>query len=81
MIAVIDLSEAFIPEKILHRKIITPFYNISLKTKTTMNFEYGRDYFDFPEGVLFGIAPDQIIEVDETGKKGDMGDLVFVHSP
>lgn len=73
LITVVDLAEVSIPAQMLHQKIMSPFYSITVKTKTTMNFKYGRGYFDFAEGVLFGLAPNQIIEVDETAQKGDMG--------
>lgn len=72
LICVIDLSDVKIPEELLNLKIGTPFYNITLKTKTSQLFKYGREYFDFSEGFLFGIAPNQIIEIDETSEKGDM---------
>lgn len=71
LVSVIDLSEVAISEEMLNVKIGTPFFNITLKTKTSQLFKYGREYFDFSEGFLFGISPNQIIEIDETSKKGD----------
>ncbi len=80
LITVIDLSDVEISKAFLHKKIGTPFYNITLKTKTSQLFKYGRDYFDFTEGFLFGISPHQIIEVDETSKKGDIeGWALYFH--
>jgi AraC-like DNA-binding protein len=72
LVSVINLGKVEISENFLNFKIGAPFYNISLKTKTSQLFKYGREYFDFSEGVLLGIAPNQIIEIDETSKKGDM---------
>ena len=80
LISVIDLSEIKISEELLGLKIGTPFYTITLKTKTAQLFKYGRSYFDFSEGFLFGLAPNQIIEIDETSEKGDMeGWAVYFH--
>lgn len=72
LITVIDLSKARVPKQMLHQKITTPFYNITLKTKTSATFKYGREYFDFAEGMLLGLAPNQIVEIEETSEKGEM---------
>lgn len=80
LISVIDLSQVRIREDQLHQKIATSFYNITLKTKTAQLFRYGREYFDFSEGFLFGVAPNQVIEVDETCEKGDLeGWALYFH--
>ena len=72
LITVFNLSDVAISPDMLHKKIRNNFYSITLKTQTHLSFKYGREYFDFAEGFLFGLAPNQIIEVDETAKKGDM---------
>lgn len=72
LVSVIDLSQVRFTDEMLHQKVATTFYNITFKTKTAHPFKYGREYFDFAEGVLFGIAPHQVIEMDETSEKGDM---------
>jgi AraC-like DNA-binding protein len=77
---VIDLSEVSVPEEMLYQKLTNPFYTITLKTKTSVEFKYGRDYFDFSEGVLLGLAPNQIIEIDEVAEKGAMeGWALYFH--
>lgn len=81
LITVINLAEVSIGEEMLHQKIATSFYNITLKTKTAMAFRYGREYFDFSEGFLFGIAPNQIVEVDETSERGDMAGWALYFHP
>ncbi len=72
LISVLDLSKISIPNSALNKKVVTPFYNISLKTMTAQAFKYGRKYFDFSEGFLLGIAPNQVLEIDETSEKGVM---------
>lgn len=80
LVSVIDLSQIRIREDQLHQKIGTSFYNITLKTKTSQLFRYGREYFDFSEGFLFGVAPNQILEIDETCEKGDIeGWALYFH--
>lgn len=72
LVTVIDLSEITLRESMLGQKITSSFYNITMKTKVAMQFRYGRQYFDFAEGTLFGIAPDQYMEIDEVAEKGEM---------
>ena len=80
LVSVIDLSQVAIPDEAIGQKMSTVFYNITLKTKTAVSFKYGREYFDFAEGVLMGIGPNQLIEVDETAKIGDMeGWTLYFH--
>lgn len=80
LITVLDLADVEISSEFLHKKVGTPFYNITLKTKTSQLFKYGRDYFDFDEGFLFGLSPNQIVEVDETSEKGEMqGWALYFH--
>jgi len=81
LISVIDLSNVAIAKDMLHLKISTSFYSITLKTKTSQLFRYGREYFDFSEGFLLGIAPNQIIEIDETSEKGDMAGWALYFHP
>lgn len=81
LITVIDLSDVKIPKEVLHLKISSPFYNINLKTKTSKLLRYGREYLDFSEGVLLGIAPNQIIEIDETSEKGDLAGWALYFHP
>ncbi|WP_245907000.1 AraC family transcriptional regulator [Reichenbachiella versicolor] len=72
LISVINLSDVEISERFLNSKVGFPFYNITLKTKTAHPFKYGREYFDFSEGSLFGTAPNQLVEIEETCEKGEM---------
>lgn len=80
LITVIDLAKVRIPKEMLHQKIASSFYSITLKTKTAHPIKYGRENFDFSEGFLLGVAPNQIIEIDETSEKGDMeGWALYFH--
>ncbi len=81
LVTVLDLSKIEIPEEVLGKKLATPFYSISLKNKLGKPFKYGRNYFDFSEGALFGIAPNQVIEVDEASGKGDLGGWALYFHP
>lgn len=47
------------------------FYNIALKRNLHAKFKYGQQKYDFDEGVMFFMAPGQIlgIAIDESAKK------------
>jgi len=45
----------------------TDLYMISMKGKQGGSIQYGRGHYDFQEGTLVFLAPDQIISVDTTG--------------
>ncbi|NLR94032.1 helix-turn-helix domain-containing protein [Flammeovirga agarivorans] len=80
LISVINLSDIAIPHEVLNFKVGTPFYNITFKSKTAHPFRYGRGYFDFSEGFLIGLSPNQIFEIDETSEIGDLeGWSLFFH--
>lgn len=51
---------------VMHRRIITHLYAVSLKRGNECGFKYGRQHYDFQEGSLLSIAPGQsIIPVTE----------------
>ncbi|WP_366185860.1 AraC family transcriptional regulator [Flavobacterium ovatum] len=72
LITVLDLSKVAFTDEVVHKKVSVPFYNITLKTKTSNAFKYGRDFFDFTEGALLGVGPDQVIEIDYISEKGEL---------
>lgn len=81
LITVINLSDVEVSEEQLNQKMGIPFYNISLKTKSTQLCKYGRDYFDLTEGVLYGAAPNLVVEIDEASEKGDMAGWALYFHP
>jgi AraC family transcriptional regulator, transcriptional activator of pobA len=51
---------------VMHRRIITHLYAVSLKRGNECGLKYGRQHYDFQEGSLISIAPGQsIIPVTE----------------
>ncbi|MEO0405192.1 MAG: AraC family transcriptional regulator, partial [Bacteroidota bacterium] len=63
----------------LDTKIIMDFYMISLKDKSC-GIEYGRNTFDFEEGVMVFSAPGQVYTTISTFEKGEInGWLLYVH--
>lgn len=61
LITLIDFSKLEFSPNHLNKKIVTSFYSISLKTHLECDLKYGRSYYDFQEGSLMFLAPQQVI--------------------
>ncbi|GGH50650.1 hypothetical protein GCM10008014_15900 [Paenibacillus silvae] len=50
------------------------FYTISLKNGENCEIKYGRRYYDFSEGSMIFMAPEQLLTVDyDPGDSGSEG--------
>lgn len=79
LISLIDASQMDIPESRIGSKLISDFYMISLKDKGC-GMEYGRNTFDFEEGVLIFSGPGQVYTATQQIEKGDIqGWLLYFH--
>lgn len=62
-------------------KITSGFYSIMLKDHCHGKFKYGREYYDFEEGTILCMAPNQVItienDLDETNAASGWG--LFFH--
>ena len=79
LITIIDASLINITEKEIGIKMAYDFYMISLKDKNC-GVEYGRNSFDFDEGVLVFSAPEQIYAPTYPIQQGDIeGWMLYFH--
>ncbi|MFK7799218.1 MAG: helix-turn-helix domain-containing protein [Aureispira sp.] len=79
LITIIDASQIAYGEQMLGLKFSSELYCISLKDKIT-GFGYGRNRYDFSDGVLFFTAPQQIFTVMDTQELGEMkGWMLYFH--
>jgi hypothetical protein len=44
--------------------LLLNFYNISIKRSFKGQLKYGKNYYDFDEGTMSFIAPNQVISID-----------------
>lgn len=81
MVSVIDLSEITPYQSEESIKIVFDFYLISLKKVDTgsVHYGYGQQKYDFDNGILFFIAPNQVFsfKADEDFKSS--GTMLLVH--
>jgi AraC family transcriptional regulator, transcriptional activator of pobA len=65
LITIIDYSKIKQNPEHYDVKIVADFYIISLKTPSPKSLQYGRQYYDFEEGTLMFMSPDQVFSVSE----------------
>jgi hypothetical protein len=58
--------------------LLLNFYNISIKRSFQGQLKYGKNYYDFDEGTMSFIAPNQVISIDnEEDRNKDGWSLLF----
>lgn len=80
LITVVDLSKLEFPEEYISKKIVTSFYTIFMKNRCFGKFIYGRSSYDFQDGVLAFMGPEQSFLFEEIYAEVKMeGFAVFFH--
>lgn len=69
LISLVDVSKIQVTEEQVNVKVIFDFYMVSLKDKSC-GVEYGRNTFDFDEGVMIFTAPGQVYKFSKPFKVG-----------
>jgi AraC family transcriptional activator of pobA len=64
LISVIDYAKMNRPADIAEVNWVLDFYHISLKRGMNAKFRYGQLDYDFDEGIMFFIAPNQVFRVE-----------------
>jgi AraC-like DNA-binding protein len=80
LISIIDVSEFEIREEHLGMKITTGLYSIGMKDKSC-GLQYGRNTYDFDEGVLYFTGPNQLQTVTNTQKKNEIEGWILSFHP
>lgn len=79
LITLIDTADLEITEDEVGQKVVSDFFMISLKDKSC-GVEYGRNSFDFGEGVMVFSAPGQVYASTKAIHPGDInGWMLFFH--
>lgn len=79
LISVIDTKHLQISEEEMHMRFVYEFYMISIKDKNC-GVEYGRNTFDFENGVMTFSSPGQIYKSTKEIQKGEIeGWMLFFH--
>lgn len=79
LISLIDTSLLEIPEGKIGTKVSYDLYMVTMKDKSC-GVDYGRNSFDFNEGVLAFSGPGQVYETTQTVRAGEInGWMLFFH--
>lgn len=81
LISVVDYSEIQRPADISEVNWVLDFYQISLKRGMNGCLKYGQQEYDFDEGVMFFISPNQVfrIETEEKPVEEKSGWMLLIH--
>ena len=81
LISLVDYSKVNYPKDANEIKWIQDFYSIGLKRNVSEKFNYGQQNYDFDEGVLSFVAPQQIlnIQINQNIKVNASGWLLLIH--
>jgi AraC family transcriptional activator of pobA len=76
LLTIIDHSETLNQEN--NQKLILDFYNISIKRSFKGKLKYGKNHYDFDDGTMSCIAPNQIISIEsDEDRNSDGWSLIF----
>lgn len=81
LISLVDFNAINRPENIGEVNWVFDFYQISLKRGISAKLKYGQQEYDFDEGVLFFISPNQVFGVaaEQTATVERSGWMLLVH--
>lgn len=82
LVSIVNLEEVpKFPESI--STLMLDFYSISLKRNFTGTFKYGQQAYDFNEGTMFFMAPNQVFRIEhnphETAKQSGWKWVLLIH--
>jgi AraC-like DNA-binding protein len=79
LIAIIDYSKTPFKKSIPQFKVVCDFYQISFKCNKNGSLKYGRETYDYQEGSMIYLAPEQVVEYDVNDTNITSGWSLFFH--
>ncbi len=64
LISLFDYGSFVCSKEINHKNFVFDFYHISIKRSINAKFKYGQNHYDFDDGVMFFIAPNQVFGIE-----------------
>lgn len=81
LIAIIDYSKTPFNTSIPNNKVVCDFYQISIKSDKNGFIKYGRETYDYQEGSLVYLAPEQVVDYSlEDSDEITSGWSLFFHA-
>ncbi|NML37729.1 helix-turn-helix transcriptional regulator [Chitinophaga sp. G-6-1-13] len=81
LISVVDYSDVKYTPDIGEVNWVLDFYHISIKRGVNIQLKYGQQQYDFDEGIMFFISPNQVFRVEATASSPvkKSGWMLLVH--
>jgi AraC-like DNA-binding protein len=81
LISLFDYESFECSKEINHKNFVFNFYHISIKRSVGVKYKYGQNHYDFDDGVMFFIAPNQVfgIETIEEIAEPKSGWVLMIH--
>ncbi len=80
LISLVDTTNIKIEVSKLPNPRVSNFYKISYKNNLQGKLKYGQHFYDFDEGGLFFVSPNQVVADDDTNNNGDhSGYTLLIH--
>jgi len=64
LISLFDYSKVECSSEVHHKNMVFDFYHISCKRSVGANYKYGQGNYNFGDGVMFFIAPNQVFGIE-----------------
>jgi len=64
LISLFDYGTFKCSSEINHKNLVFDFYHISIKRSVGATYKYGQSHYDFEDGVMFFIAPNQVFGIE-----------------
>lgn len=79
LISIVDVSQWKIGPELVRKKIVSELYSIALKD-SSCGLNYGRNTYDFDEGVLIFTGPNQVTSTEKEQALNEVhGWIIFFH--
>lgn len=79
LISLIDHSEEREQRDLGSQRIVLNFYNVTIKRSFQGQLKYGKSNYDFDEGTMSFLSPNQVLSIDEKGERNNDGWSLLFH--
>ncbi|MCW3466267.1 helix-turn-helix domain-containing protein [Chitinophaga nivalis] len=79
LISIFHFTDVTIDPDTILRAVATDFYVIALKKDCAGRCKYGQQYYDFEEGMMYFVAPQQVVQFEDILLSEVKGCVLLVH--
>ncbi len=79
LVSMVSMSDVVGCKELVGKTITYGFYSIALKKNFDLRLRYGRQYYDFDEGVMTFVSPLQVIGIESENIQKMDGFMLLVH--